>query len=89
MMMIGTSELDLDLPQQIQTVLLTEPKIEDHQVHLGAGELIDHLLATARHQGMDVVLQEIVYDHALQGSIILHDEDAHLAVLALAKVRAV
>jgi hypothetical protein len=38
---------------------------------------------------MDVVLQEIVYDHALQGGIILHDEDAHLAILALAKVRAV
>jgi len=34
---------------------------------------------------MDVVLQEIVHDHALQGSIILHNEDAHLTITAFAK----
>ena len=39
MMMTGTSELDADLPQQIQTVLLTEPKIEDHEIHLGASRV--------------------------------------------------
>src|SRR5215467_1171009 len=49
-----------DLPQQIETVLLTEPKIEDHQVDLGAAELIDHILAIASQQGPDVVLTKIV-----------------------------
>jgi hypothetical protein len=34
-----------DFPQEIQTILLTEAKIEDHQVYLGAGaaEVTDHL----------------------------------------------
>jgi hypothetical protein len=49
-----------DLPQQIETVLLTEPKIEDHQVDLGATELINHFLATACQQGTDVILTKIL-----------------------------
>ena len=47
MMITGTSELDPDLPQQIETVLLTEPKIEDHQVDLRAAELTNHVFAIA------------------------------------------
>jgi hypothetical protein len=49
-----------DLTQQIETVLLTEPKIEDHQVDLGAAELTDHVLATACQQGTDIILTKIV-----------------------------
>src|SRR5262245_8108412 len=49
-----------DLPQQIETVLVTEPKIEDHQVDLGAAELTDHILAIASQQGTDVILSKIV-----------------------------
>jgi hypothetical protein len=48
-----------DLPQQVQPVLLAEPKIEDHQTNLVAVKLTDHLLATGRHKGTDVVLAEI------------------------------
>ena len=69
-----------DLPQQVEAVLLAEPKIEDHQVDLGGGELADHLLTARRHQGADVVLREIVYDHPLQRRIILDDEDADLTI---------
>ena len=68
---------------------MTESKIEDHQVHLIVIEIVtelnDHLLATTRHQGTDVVLPEIVDDHALQGRIILYDEDAYLAIPAVTK----
>ena len=49
-----------DLAQQIEAVLQTQPKIEDYQVHLGAAEMIDHLLAIGGHQSTDVVLHEIV-----------------------------
>src|SRR5262249_62345874 len=49
-----------DLSQQVQTVLSTEPKIEGHQVDLGARKMLDHLSATARRQGADVVLAEVV-----------------------------
>src|SRR5262245_30245179 len=38
-----------DLPQQIQTVVLTEAKIEDHEIHLGATEFTDHLPPVRRH----------------------------------------
>jgi hypothetical protein len=64
-------------------------KIEDYQVHLGAAELTSHLLATGRRSGADVIVPEIVYDHALQGRIILDDEDAHLVFTVPVKARAV
>ena len=35
-----------DLSQQIQAILLTEPKIEDHQIDFGAAKVLNHVLAT-------------------------------------------
>ena len=49
-----------DLPQQIQTVFLTEAKIEDHKIHLAATKLTAHFPPARRYQGADVVPREIV-----------------------------
>ena len=49
----------LDFAQQIQSILLPEPKIENYKVDLAA-ELTQHLLATRSHKGSNIVFAEIV-----------------------------
>ena len=73
-----------DVAEQIEAILLTEPQIEDHEIHLGVAELTVHLLATFRDQGADVILLEVVHDHTAQGGVVLDDEDTHLAIGARA-----
>jgi hypothetical protein len=75
--------------QQIKTVLLSEVKIKDYKVHLRAAELTDHVLTAGGHSGMDVILRKIVYDHPLQGRVVLDDEHARLALAAPVKPQAV
>src|SRR5262245_27123609 len=45
---------------------MTELKIEDHHVYLGAGELTKHLVVTGCGKGADVVFRKLIYNHTLQ-----------------------
>jgi hypothetical protein len=54
-----------DLAQQIETVLLTELKVEDHHVRLARGELPEDLLSLRNSNDPYVLLFEIVHDHVL------------------------
>ena len=49
-----------DLPQQVETVLEAEPKIQDDDADFVRGKLTDHLLAARGQQRPDVVVDEIV-----------------------------
>ena len=49
-----------DLPQQIETVLEAEPKIQDDDADFVRVKLTDHLLAARGQQRLDVVVGEIV-----------------------------
>jgi hypothetical protein len=52
------------VPERIESILLIEPNIEDHQIHIGISELTRHFLAAFRRQDLDVIVFKVVYDHA-------------------------
>jgi len=74
----------MHVPEQIEAIPLTEPKIEDHRIHIGVVEFMRHVLAAFRRQGVDAILLEVVYHHAPQDGVVLDCEDTRSAIAARA-----
>jgi hypothetical protein len=70
------------LPQNVEPVHESEPKIQDHDVDFVRAKLAKHLVATGRQQRPDVIIDEVVDDHCLQGWIVVDNEDRRLTVAA-------
>lgn len=49
-----------DLPQHVEPILESEPKVQDHNVDFLRAKLSEHLSATGRQQRPDVVVDEVV-----------------------------
>ena len=76
-----------DLAQQVETVLLAEPQIEDHEIRLARREVMGHLLPPRRANGVHIVLLEVVGDHAQHDRIVLDDEDARRPIVGGAQAQ--
>jgi hypothetical protein len=76
-----------DLAQQVETILLAEPQIEDHEIRLARREVMGHLLPPRRANGVHIVLLEVVGDHAPHDRIVLDDEDARRPIIGRAQAQ--
>ena len=66
---------------------MSKPKVEDYDGHVSHAKLTNHFLAPGSCQDPDDILRKVVYDHALQGRIILGNKDADLAICPLGEAR--
>jgi hypothetical protein len=63
-----------DLAQQIEPILMAEPKVEDHHIGLVGRELSGDLLSLPSRDHPHVVLLKVIPEHTLYGWIIVHDK---------------
>lgn len=64
-----------DLPQQIQTVVLAEAKVENDQAGLTGFEIVVQLGPGGGRPGRDVVLLQISDHHLTQGGVVVDNDD--------------
>src|SRR6266478_3161610 len=76
-----------DLAQQVEPVLLAKPEVEDDEIRLACGEMMDQLLPPRCRDGAHIVMLEIVHDHASHDRVILDNADARLLIVGRAHVQ--
>jgi hypothetical protein len=65
-----------DFAKKVESIILTQSQIEDHEVGLGNGEVPRHLFALAGAYDMYVVLFEVALDHVPDGRIVVDEENS-------------
>ncbi len=76
-----------DVAQQVKPVLLTEPQIEDHEIRLSCGEMMDHLLPPRCGDGAYIVFFQVVADHAQHDRIVVDDDYSRRLIFGHAHVQ--
>jgi hypothetical protein len=71
------------LAQQIKTIVLSKPKVENDKVGLVGCELPPDVLSVQCRTHPDVVLLEVVQKHVLHRGVVIDDEDARRSTARL------